>query len=218
MATDKSTGFKALLEELDLMTKSNAPGAADTNADDKKIAAAAADVDGDADADKEAAAAAAAASADADKDGKPMAKALKIVDASGEEHEVVDATDLLKALNGRLDTTESTTLKAFDQVIGLVRTQAETIKSQGDMIKSLTSRVESFANEGKGRKAVVIVNEPAKEAKKEPEGITQSEFMVKALAAQNLGRISGSDVARCESYFNRNLQPPAEIVEKVLGQ
>lgn len=210
------SAFDALLEEIGQMQA--APLAkAEGTADDKKIAAAAG------------AEGANGESADADADDKkkgegegcegekPMAKAFTLKLEDGSEVEAVDATALLKALNDRVDGNETAMVKA---VTGLVAH----VKSQGELIKSLQGDLQKLGNEGRGRKAVVTINEkPAPAAETlakggEPEGVSAQEFFAKAHQARAEGRITGEEISRAEAYLGRGLAVPAEIVNRVLSK
>lgn len=211
--------FEKLLAELDEMNK--AMGADDGADDDTKISEAAAegeaagddDPDGDGDGDVE---------EDVDGDGEEgegdeFGKSFRFTTEGGEEVEALDATDLIKSLIERMDQNDDMLGKALASMVDLV-------KSQGSEISALRSEVERLGQTGRGRKTVVTMAErpePATMAKSDPvdgeDGIPTSEFMSKALTAQASGKILGVEVARAESYINRGLPVPADIVRKVMG-
>lgn len=178
--------------------------------DDAKIEAAAADGE------------AAGDDADAGDDGdddETLGKSLTIVNEDGEHEEAVDATDLLKSLVEKVETIEGET----GQVLGKL---ADLVKSQATQIGALTEQVGKLATAGRGRRAVVSVADKPELTKslgadggadEVPEGIPAKEFMAKAMDACSAGKITGLEVARCESYINRGLDVPANIKAKVLG-
>ena len=212
--------FEKLLAELDEMNKAMG---ADDGAADTKISEAAADGeaagdddpdgDGDAEADVD---------GDGDGDGEEgegdeFGKSFRFTTEGGEEVEALDATDLIKSLIERMDQNDDMLGKALASMVDLV-------KSQGSEISALRSEVERLGQTGRGRKTVVTMAErpePATMAKSDPvdgeDGIPTSEFMSKALTAQASGKILGVEVARAESYINRGLPVPADIVRKVMG-
>lgn len=221
--------FQALLADLEALstgsanegdedvTKSMAADGDDAeggegDGDDAKIEAAAADGEaaGD-DADGEAA---------GDDEGEPLGKSMTIVNENGEEEEAIDATDLLKSLVDKVDGLEGETGKALGILTDLV-------KSQATQIGALTGQVQKLQAAGRGRRAVVSVADKPEltkslgadggEGEDKPEGIPANEFMAKAMEACTAGKITGLDVARCESYLNRGLDVPATIKAKVLG-
>lgn len=200
----------ALKDDGEAMHKSYAP--ADDKADDKNILAAADDkANGDLDDD----------GAD-DKSGKPVAKgegdepmgkSFDLTLDDGSQVQAFDATELLKAMGTRQDGVETALTKALTITI-------DTIKVQGDLIKSLQADVTRLANAGRGRKtAVTLVDkiDPASLAKSEPTGMSPGEFMAKALTLQEAGKLTGLEVSRAESYLNRGLEIPADIRSKVMA-
>lgn len=208
--------FDELLGELQTLAK-----AQPAEDGDEKIVAAAAEGGGqggsDEDDDDDVAAATAAGAAGADNgmaadDGKPMAKAFEVTLADGTKVQAQDGTALVKALQERVDATETVMAKALETAVGL-------IKAQGDRIEALQGKVKALGNEGKGRKAVVsVVEKPAVGgmAKSEQDGMKPEEFMAKALDAQKLGRLTGLQVSIAEANLNRGQPVPAEIIASVL--
>jgi len=205
--------FKALLDELEVMTKA-LPAEGDA-AGDKKIAAAAAEGEGDGKkkpAEAEGAGEGETKVEDEEAAGEgEMAKSFKLKLEDGSEIDAMDGTALIKALTTRVEANEGEVKVALTSAITL-------IKGQGAMIKALSDKVEKLSNTGKGRKAVVTVAEkPAAEKTVEAEGVQIQDFMAKAHVVWSAGKLSGDEFRRLESYVNRGLQPPAEIVSKVLA-
>lgn len=211
--------FDALLADLtalkgegEAMQKSYAPN--DDSQDDQNIVAAA-DDKGNGDLDDD---------GTNDKTGKPvgkkegegdepMGKSFDLTLDDGTKVEAFDATELLKALGARQDGVETALTKALEITVG-------TIKTQGDMIKSLQADVTRLAASGRGRKTAVTINDkvdPASLAKSEPTGMSPGEFMAKALTLQEAGKLTGLEVSRAESYLNRGLEIPADIRSKVMA-
>src|SRR5690606_26423021 len=102
-----------------------------------------------------------------------------------------DGTLLVKSLMARVEKNEETLSKALGTAI--------------TMIKSLQSKVDQLSSQGRGRKAVVsVVEKQSTMAKSQSnDGMSPSEFLAKALAAQVSGKITGNDVARAEAYLNK---------------
>lgn len=186
-------------------------GADGGDADDAAIAAAAADGE---------AAGEGADDGAADGDDAPLGKSMTIVGEDGETVEAIDATDLIKSLVERVESSESDMGKA----VGLL---TDLVKSQAAEIGKLTTKVGALAGAGRGRRAVVNIADRPALAKSlgtdgegegdAPEGITANEFMAKAMDACTAGKITGLEVAQCESYINRGLDVPANIKTKVFG-
>lgn len=186
--------------------------------------------DADGDADDDAIAAAAADGADAggddaggDDEGDALGKSLKIIGEDGEEQEAIDATDLIKSLVDRVESTETDMTKALTKV-------ADLLKSQATEIGALRGQVGKLASAGRGRRAVLAVSEkPALskalggegaeggEGGEQPEGMPADQFMAKAMEACTAGRITGLDVSRCEAYINRGQDVPESLKSKVLA-
>jgi len=96
--------------------------------DDDTIAAAAADAEGAGDAD-------AAGAGDAD-----FGKSFEFTDEKGEKHQAVDATELVKSLLDRQHATEGALAKAMETMVGA-------LQKQGELIKSLTAKVEQVSTQ-----------------------------------------------------------------------
>ncbi len=204
--------FKALLDELEVMTKA-LPAEGDA-AGDKKIAAAAAEgADGDGKkkpAEAEGAGEGETKVEDEEAAGEgEMAKSFKLKLEDGSEIDAMDGTALIKALTMRVETNENEAKAALTMAIGL-------IKGQGAMIKSLTDKVEKLSNTGKGRKAVVTIAEkPAAEKTVEAEGVQIQDFMAKAHVVWSAGKLSGDEFRRLE--FLRESRPTASRGDRLQG-
>lgn len=220
--------FEKLMEDLELLAKAQPDADADEDGD-AKIAAAAGE-----DAAAEAAAASGGEGGDDadlgeddagpdvggdDDEGEPMGKSLSFTLEDGTTVEAIDGTELVKSLIHRVEITEADMTKALGTAVDLIKSQGEQLKEQSELIKSLQEQVKALAGEGRGRKAVVSVTErPSVLKKSEPEGITPDQFMAKAIDAMRAGRLTGHDVARAESYLNRGMDVPADIVARVAAQ
>lgn len=124
-----------------------------------------------------------------------LTKSLTLAD--GEE--VLDATEMLKSMQADLTEHGEVLAKALPQVLQLMQGQSKMIQQQGELIKSMQTRIDQLAGQGRGRKTVVTVQEklPAGEttlAKSQPEGITPQEFMLKANNAFDKGVITGTQL------------------------
>lgn len=162
--------------------------ATDEDEDDATIAAAAGD--------EAAAAAGAAAKSDDDEDdeGEPEAfgKSFEFTDAAGAKQTGVDATDLVKSLMARQDTSDTVLAKALESVTAVAKTQ-------GEMIKSLSAQVQALAGQGRGRKTMLNVAEkPAlgdlKKSNPDDAGMSHQDFFAKANTAFEAGKITGKDL------------------------
>lgn len=195
--TDTTTMAKAVEEK----------GAAVEGADkdDAAIAAAAADADKDKDDD------------DKDAEGKPMAKSFQITLEDGTVVEAVDGADMIKSLMDRVEKNEGETAAVLEAAVS-------TIKTQGDLIKSLLGRFDDLAGQSRPRKAVLsVVEKPAAVAddlaKSQGQGstITSEQLMAKAMDARAQGRISGNDIAVAEQMINVGKAPSPAFIQAVMG-
>lgn len=167
-----------------------------------------------------------------------MAKSFTLKTDDGETLQVVDASDLIKALGGRLDETTASIQETFASVVGVMKAQGELVKSltakyeeqtatiagQDTLIKSLQAEVTKLGSQPAGRRAVVTVAErqasPATEVMAKagmPEGVTTEDFFAKALNMQSEGKLTGVDIAIAEASLNAGQAVPASIVRRVLG-
>lgn len=141
---------------------------------------------------------------DCDKD---MTKSFEVTLADGTKLQAVDGVEMFKAVIGRVEKNETSVLAGMRAMV--------------DIVKSLGDQVKKLSESGRGRKAVLTIAEKAPAAtdvtKSAEEGVKPDDFFAKALAMQAEGKLSGTDIARAESYMNRGLPVPAEIVQRVLG-
>lgn len=204
-----SNNFEALLKELgdvaaehDTMAKAMPEPPADNPEDDE---------DGEDDAAIAAAADAGGAAPAAD-DAPAFGKSFEFTDAAGATHEAVDATDLVKSLIGRLDTSEEVLAKALTSMAG-------SMKAQGDLIKSLTAQVQALSSQGRGRKAMLsVVEKPAvgdTMAKSQPDSITPEQFFAKANAAFDAGKISGKELNVVSVSLRGNHPIEPGLIQKI---
>ena len=194
--------FEALLADLGTMAKAMPAGGDDKKIDDAANGAGEGDDKGADDTGGES----------DDKGGEEaVVKSFTLKLEDGTEVPAIDGAGLIKALTDRVERNEGDMVKALGDAVAL-------IKGQGEIVKSLQDEVKKLAGEGRGRKAVVTIAErkPADDMRKsDADSVTADQFMAKALVAQAQGLITGADVARAESYLNRGLKPPAEIVARV---
>lgn len=185
--------YEALLEELETLQKSMDQG----DSDDEKIAAAAAagDDDEDDEHDEPDGDEGMGGEGDGDGDEGPMAKSFSFQLDTGEVVEAIDGTELVKSLQNEVallkserETAASQSEKVFQAVLGQ-------LKSQGQLIKSLSAQVEKLSSEGRGRKSIAAPNAAmAKSMGADAGGLTPDRLLAKANAAFDAGRISGKEL------------------------
>lgn len=185
--------YEALLEELETLQKSMDQG----DSDDEKIAAAAAAGDEDEDDEHDEPDGDEGMDGEGDNDGDegPMAKSFSFQLDTGEVVEAVDGTELVKSLQNEVallkserETAATQTDKVFQAVLGQ-------LKSQGQLIKSLSAQVEKLSSEGRGRKSIAAPSAAmAKSMGADPGGLTPDRLLAKANAAFDAGRISGKEL------------------------
>lgn len=221
--------FQDLLAKLNTITGENdtlAKSVAATPApDDKQVAAAAAEAGALTDEEKEAAAAEAAEAGAGGEGGKPavakpeggtpMAKSMTFKDAQGNDIEVLDAEEVLKAMNTRLDGQEDFLVKSFGPVLDLV-------KSQSVMIKSLHDQITALGGQGRGRKSVfAAIEKPAaggtdlQKSDLESPTMTVKDFMAKANIAFDAKKLTGQELTTVDVCIRGNHPIPQEIINKV---
>ena len=183
--------YEALLEELETLQKSMDQD----DSDDEKIAAAAAADDEDDDHDEPDGDEGIDGEGDDDGDEGPMAKSFSFQLETGEVVEAVDGTELVKSLQNEVallkserETAASQSEKVFQAVLGQ-------LKSQGELIKSLSAQVEKMSSEGRGRKSIAAPSAAmAKSMGADAGGLTPDRLLAKANAAFDAGRISGKEL------------------------
>ena len=171
-------------------------------------------------------AAAAPANPDDDEDDdnpELVAKSLSFQLEDGTVVEAVDGTELVKSLMARQEADSTAVQQVLGATIDLVKSQSATIRSQGQLLKSLQDKVDVMSGQGRGRKTVLSVverPEPAtlrKSQGDEPQGMQREEFMAKALDMQRSGKLTGLDVARVEAALNENTALPSDVVSRVMA-
>lgn len=172
--------------------------------DDAEIAAAAAEADADKKDDD-----------DKDAEGKPMAKSFQITLEDGTVVDAVDGADMIKSLMDRVEKNEGETAAVLEAAVS-------TIKTQGDLIKSMLGRFDDLASQSRPRKAVLsVVEKPAAVAddlvKSQGSTITSEQLMAKAMDARAQGRISGNDIAVAEQMINVGKAPSPAFIQAVMG-
>lgn len=212
-----SNNFDELLAELTLAAEEQSTLAkampADDGEDDEAIADAAEEGKGEEANPEDGEGGEAGGEEGGEGEGKPMAKSMTV---DGEEFQVVEVDQLIKSLTdltGRVETNEGVLAKALETTLG-------TIKTQGEMIKSLNAKVEKLAGQGRGRKTVLAISEKpepgATLAKShQPEAPKPGEVLAKALSAQQAGRITAHDVSRCEIAFQSGVAMPADVLARI---
>lgn len=203
---NKDSSFDELLKSLQQVAEGaetlakSAPAAED----DKTVAAAAADSGMDAaDGNPE---------DDEDEDGEEFGKSLGD-DASGAE--MIDATELVKSILARQDSTEGVLAKAMTSMVGA-------LSKQNDLIKSLQAEVGKLAASGRGRKTLVTIAEKpvvadvlAKSEAADDGKITAGELLTKSHAAHAAKKISGVELNTIDVCLRNNWPIEPSILQKV---
>ncbi len=213
--------FEALLNDLDALQKARTPhmepddddegGAPDGDEDDERIAAAADrdfDEDGESDGeddlpedDDE----------DEDDEHETFGKSFSVTTESGSTVEAYDGTAILKAMHERLVDLENTR----DENQEDLRKAAIVMHKQSLLIKSLHTQISALQAQGNGRKSVISLHEKPSAMARKPENPHPQVVLAKAMAAQQTGKITGTDVARIESYLSRGLSVPSELADLI---
>lgn len=144
--------------------------------------------------------------------GEEFGKSLG-ADASGAE--MIDATDLVKSLMARQDSTDGVLAKAMTSMVGA-------LSKQNDLIKSLQAEVGKLAGQGRGRKTLVTISERpgiadvlAKSESADDGKITPADLMAKSNAAHAAKKISGVELNTIDVCLRNNWPIDAGILQKV---
>lgn len=153
-----------------------------------------------------------------DENGEPMAKSLTL--EGGEE--AIDATDLLKAMQADIDTHGDVLAKAMPQVLKLMQGQSQMIQQQGTLIKSMQSRMDALAGQGRGRKAVITVSEKPVTGedpmvKSQQDGMSPQEFMLKANNAFDKKLITGTQFTTIDVCLREGQAIDPELIRKIVS-
>jgi hypothetical protein len=210
------SAFDELLKELELLQKSLPQNEGDIDPvddeDDEKIKDAASDdmVDTDETEDN-----------GDDDDGEysddelPMGKSIRVKLESGEEIEAYDGSEMIKSIHNDVGSAKV----AMASAVQLIKDLSSRVASQGEMIKSLQNNLSAVSDKGRGRKATLSVHEkPLSSNLQKSEGISPTEFMTKALAAQRAGKLTGYDISVAESCLGRGMAVPGHIVSRVTSE
>lgn len=200
--------FQALLGELDTMAKAMPDPI--TNEDEPEAGVKQADGQGEPSPQE---------AAPVGEDGKPMIKSLQVTLPDGTVVDAEDGTELVKSLIARLDGTETVMAKAMGAAIDLIKKQGEALTATNSLVKSLQTKVAELSAQPAGRKTVLTVHEKPSGAlaKSEPAGISEQEFMAKAMTAMAAGKITGLDVSTAETCINRGQAIPEQIIARVMS-
>ncbi len=234
--TTAATGYEALLGELDTFMKAMPSGAPDMSMVRKdKDGKPMLDADGrhvmrqprmDADG-KPMMKADGSAMMEDDKDeddtakSRSFGKSFLVKDQDGNEVEVIDAADMMKALhdeNKGLGNSVGKLEKALSSTLTLNMTLGRTVKEQGELIKSLQAKVTEIGGQPRGRATVLNVHEkPDMSVKQaEPEGVRPHAFMDSMMKAFKASAVTGEEVSLAEHFLGAGQQPPASIVSRVM--
>lgn len=207
--------YEKLLDDLETLQKSYA-----AEEDDKKIQAAAAEAKGEEDEEELDENGKPIVKPAAKKDGEedvPMAKSFIVTTADGEKHEAVDGTELIKSLNDKVEALQKGAESEKTDLTKSLTILADVIKSQGALIKSLNDKVEIISNQGAGRKSVTTPTPAMIKSLQSDQPLSGQEFMLKANAAFDAGRITGKDLTVCDVALRMGSTLDQNLVNKILG-
>lgn len=207
--------YEKLLDDLETLQKSYA-----AEEDDKKIQAAAAEAKGEEDEEELDENGKPIVKPAAKKDGEedvPMAKSFIVTTADGEKHEAVDGTELIKSLNDKVEALQKGAESEKTDLTKSLTILANVIKSQGALIKSLNDKVEIISNQGAGRKSVSTPTPAMIKSLQSDQPLSGQEFMLKANAAFDAGRITGKDLTVCDVALRMGSTLDQNLVNKILG-
>jgi hypothetical protein len=204
--SEQKTEYDALLEELEQMNK--AMELDDEEGDDRIRAAAGEDEGEDEEPEGEGSEGEDEEEDEEEGEDDPLMGKAFTVEIEGRSVEAYDGTALVKSLIAGMESDRASLSKALNQVTSL-------IKAQGKEIAVLRKSLAAIGDTGRGRKAVLHVHEKTSTAPEKPEGLAPSEVLSKALSAMHAGRISANDVSLVETYINRGVTIPDNLLSKI---
>lgn len=108
----------------------------------------------------------------------------------------------------------ATIIKQFHRrLMALERDLLATLQAQTGLIKSLHADVGALQSQSRGRKTVLNIHEKPALVSTGPKRPSPQNVLAKAMTAQRAGKLTGTDVARIESYLSRGLDVPAELTD-----
>ena len=141
-------------------------------------------------------------------------KSFEFTDASGKKHEAVDATELVKSLIDRVEAADETLAKALTAMNGVM-------SKQGELIKSLSTQLQTLSSQGRGRKAVLNVSEKPDAGvmtkSQTEDGMTSEQFFAKANAAFDAEKISGKDLNVISVSLRGNHPIDPSLIQRVIS-
>ena len=145
---------------------------------------------------------------DGDDDGDDIPKSAAASD------EFVDATELVKSLMERQDSTDGVLAKAMGQM-------ATVLGKQNDLIKSLQAEVKALASQGRGRKAVLSfadkppIGDLAKSNGADDNQITPADLLAKSQSAFAAGKLSGVEANTIDVCLRNGWAIEPTILRKI---
>lgn len=155
-----------------------------------------------------------------DEDEKPMKKSFTVSLHDGTEAEALDGDQLIKSFTDQIAGLRTETSAALAQVATALGRSTKLIKSLREQNTALAAQVTALGNSSRGRKSALTVHERpmvGDQSLAKAEGISPRDLMAKALAAQQSGRLTGSQVAEIDAYAARGLAIPESLLAKLGG-
>lgn len=152
-----------------------------------------------------------------DDDNEMFGKSFAVTTATGETLEAYDGTALMKAFEQRLAALEQdheasvVKLEKAEQTLADLLKAETVISKQSELIKSMYGQLAAIQESGRGRKSVLTVHDKPPVIPSAPEKSAPGTILAKAMSAQQTGKITGTDVARIESYLSRGWAVPSEL-------
>lgn len=156
-----------------------------------------------------------------DDENKMFGKSFAVTTATGETIEAYDGTAMMKAFEQRLAALEQnheasvTKLEKAEQTLADLLKAETVISKQSELIKSLHSQLTSLQESGRGRKSALTVHDRPSAIPQSADRPAPGTILAKAMSAQQTGKITGTDVARIESYLSRGLAVPSELADLI---
>lgn len=191
--------FEQLLNDLEVLRKSQAIDEEGQEGAEKIIAAAAdGEGEGNPDAKKD--------------DGEQFGKSMTAI-IDGQEQEVIDGTEFVKALHADVESIKASRETENGQLAKAMTSMTEMLGEQGKLIKSLQDQIAALSNSGAGRKSTLgATDADLTKSMTPPADIGRDAILAKCEAAMSAGKLTGMDVSIAEAALNRGMQVPGHIM------
>jgi hypothetical protein len=135
--------------------------------------------------------------------GAPLAKAMRVQGADGEEFDAFDAEELVKAM-GDLSAGQRTHADQLEVLVKGMTAAVTTIRAMGAKIQEQGALLKSLGDQGRGRRSNVILHEkPGAAGSMGGAKPSRETILAKSMDALAAKKISAVDVSAIEATLNK---------------